>query len=80
MKKLRYLPTENMEEILDCEKNECLYGTVDIATRLNKQESIIRQKQNQIDAMVNLFNKELENADGELKEVLIKLSQIPLEV
>ena len=52
----------------------------EINNMLNRQESIIRQRSKHLDAMINQLQLEIDNADGELKEALIRISQKELDI
>lgn len=47
---------------------------------LNRKEILINHKQRHIDALINAFNQEKEKADGELKEALIRIGNLELEI
>ena len=59
--------------------------TVEILTprqavnRLNKQDTIIQQASKHQQAVIDALNDEIEKADGELKEALIRISHRKLE-
>lgn len=52
----------------------------EINNMLNRQEIIIRQRSKHLDAIINQLQLEIDNADGELKETLIRISQKKLNI
>ena len=47
--------------------------------RLNKQDRLIKRLRSYHKAVVDILNEEIENADGELKEALIRISKREVE-
>lgn len=79
MMDLRYSPCAEGYKVFDWENGEIL-EKMDIINRLNRQNMLIKHKQKQIDAMINQFNEEIMNSDGELKESLIRISHVELKI
>lgn len=79
MMDLRYSPCAEGYKVFDWETGEIL-EKMEIINRLNRQNLLIENKQKQIDAMINLFNEEIMNSDGELKKELIRISKIELRI
>lgn len=51
-----------------------------LCIKLNRQDSLIKMKQNHVGAMVNALHEEMEQADGELKGALVRISRKELEI
>lgn len=60
------------------EPNNC--DPITLLKFMNKQETLKNRSEKRLEAIITLFDKELESADGELKEALIRISHIELEV
>ena len=65
--------------IIDQTEQGTVMTTKQVVNRLNRYERICRVKERHIEAMINALNKEIENADGDLKQALIRISNIELE-
>ena len=78
MKDLRYSPMADEFGVFDWETGEKILG-VDIVKRLNKQNALIRQCRKHRDALIEALNEEKENADGELRDALVRICMKELE-
>jgi len=65
--------------IIDQKTNEIL-TTKQTVNRLNRQERLIQIKQKHIEAVIKQLNLEIDNADGELKQALIRIANTELEI
>lgn len=62
------------------QKNGNILTLKKAVTALNRQEILIQAKKRHIRAMINQLNKEIDEADGELKEALIRIYNTELKL
>ena len=65
--------------IIDQETGERLHGRK-ILLRLNKQDILIKHKDKHLDAVLEQFQKELDNSSGELRDALIRIANTELDL
>lgn len=64
--------------IIDHKENQVL--TIKQAVnRLNRQDTLIKIKQRHIYAMIEVLHEEINNADGELKQALVRIARTEIE-
>lgn len=65
--------------IIDQETGDILHGRK-ILHRLNKQDTLIKHKEKHLDAVLEQFQKELDNSSGELRDALIRIANTELDL
>lgn len=65
--------------IIDQETGDILHGRK-ILHRLNKQDTLIKHKDKHLDAVLEQFQKELDNSSGELRDALLRIANTELDI
>lgn len=68
----RYQIIDN--KIVDTQKQEILLFKTTVVNRLNRQEIILKARTKHLKTMIETLHEEIDNADGELKQALIRIS------
>lgn len=74
----RYQIIDN--KIVDTKKQELLIFQETVVNRLNRQDIILRATKKQLEATIQALHEEIDNANGELKQALIRISNKELKI